>query len=196
MVHSHRILQDCLIKQHLHFIILFRLHFATDSIFVSLTRFHFDKGGHIPLHIVETPLQSECFANIRRFEHSIRLIQFVSGSRESIVYRFTDMLKVKFTVIEEPAFLFLVTQIGTGCQFDRIAPESFLHTRTVINFFFLCMNPFIQKKVGNVSQQQRACILNRLKAGKNIVCRMMPVVAETFGKGTDVKQVIRFENDK
>ncbi|GFH88759.1 hypothetical protein IMSAGC001_04204 [Bacteroides acidifaciens] len=148
------------------------------------------------MHIIEAPLESECLADIRRFEHRVCLVEFISGGVEGIVHRLTDMLEVQFAIVKELAFFLPVLQVGAGCQLDRIAPESFLHTSPVVHFFILRVNPFIEEKIGYISQQQGACIFNRLETGKVIICRMMPVVAETLGKGTDVNQVIRFENDK
>ena len=130
MIHPHRILQNCLIKQHLHLIILFRFHFSANRIFVSLSRFHFDERRHIALHIVEPPLQAERFTYIRRFEHGIRLVQFVAGGMKSIILP--------------------ITQVGTSSQFNRITPESFLHTFQIIHLPFR-MYPLIEEKVGYIS---------------------------------------------
>jgi len=55
--------------------ILFGFNFSFDDIFVGLTRFHFYKAAHIPLHIVETSLQAKSLAHIRRFQYGIFLIQ-------------------------------------------------------------------------------------------------------------------------
>ena len=133
MIHPHRILQNCLIKQHLHLIILFRFHFSANRIFVSLSRFHFDERRHIALHIVEPPLQAERFTYIRRFEHGIRLVQFVAGGMKSIIHRLTDMIKMEFAVIKELTFLLPITQVGTSSQFNRIT------------------YPLIEEKVGYIS---------------------------------------------
>ena len=112
---------------------------------------------------------------------------------KGIIDRFTNMIEVQFAVLKELAFFLFVTQIGTGSQLNRITPEGFLHTGTIIYVFTLCMNPFIQKKIGDISQQQRAGIFNGLKTGQEIIGRMMPVVTETLRQGADVKQIIRFE---
>ena len=152
MIHPHRVLQYCLIKKHLHLVVLFRFHLAADSVLVSFTRFHFDEGGHIPLHIIKATLQSERFADIRRFKHRIRLVQFVSGSMKSIIHRFADMLEMQFAIIKELTFLLSVPQIGASRQFDGIAAESLLHTSPIINILVRRMNPFIQKEIGNISQ--------------------------------------------
>ena len=146
-------MKDGLIEKHLHFIVFLGFHFAADGVFVGFAGFHFYEGRHIPLHIVETALQSERFADIRRFEHCICLVEFISGGMKGIIHRLTDMLKVQFAVVKELTFFLPVPQIGAGCQFDRITPEGFLHTSPVIDIFFvLCMNPFIQEKVGYISQ--------------------------------------------
>ena len=125
MIHPHRVLQYCLIKQHLHLVVLFRFHLAADSVLVSFTRFHFDEGGHIPLHIIKATLQPE---------------------------RFADMLEMQFAIIKELTFLLSVPQIGASRQFDGIAAESLLHTSPIINILVRRMNPFIQKEIGNISQ--------------------------------------------
>ena len=152
VIHSHRILQYRLIKQHLYLIILFRFYLAPDSILVRFTGFHFDKRRHIPLHIVKTSLKSECFANIRWFEHGICLVKLIAGCMKGVIYCFTNMIEVQFAVFKELAFFLLVSQIRAGGQFNRITPEGFLHTGTIVYLFTLCMNPFVQKKVGYISQ--------------------------------------------
>ena len=106
---------------------------------------------------------------------------------KGIIDRFTNMIEVQFTVLKELAFFLFVTQIGTGSQFNRITPENFLHTGTIIYIFTLRMNPFVQEKIGYISQQQRPGIFDRLKTGKKIIGRMMPVITETLCQRTDVK---------
>ena len=58
MFFPHGILQYRLIQQHLYPIVLFRFYLAPDSIFIRLTRFHFDERRHITLHIIQTSLQT------------------------------------------------------------------------------------------------------------------------------------------
>ena len=58
------------------------------------------------------------------------------------------------------------------------------------------MNPFIQKKIGNITQQQRTGIVRQLQPCQDIVGRMMAVVLETFSQRADVYQIIRLKYDK
>ena len=129
MVHSHRILQHSLIEQHLHLIVFFRLHLTTDGILVRLTGLHFNERGHIPLHVVQTPLQTQCFC-----------------------HRPVDIIEMALAIGKEFSFLLPVAQVGTCCQLDGIRTEGLLHACQIIGCL-LGMNPFVQKEVGNITQQ-------------------------------------------
>ena len=58
MFFPHGILQYRLIQQHLYPIVLFRFYLTPDSIFIRLTRFHFDERRHVTLHIIQASLQT------------------------------------------------------------------------------------------------------------------------------------------
>ena len=98
-----------------------------------------------------------------------------------------------FAVSKKFTFLFVVAQIGTGSQFNGIRTECFFHTRQIVRFS-LCMNPFIQKEIGYITQQKRTGIIGRLQSCQQVICRMMPILPETFCQRTDVEQIIRLQN--
>ena len=97
------------------------------------------------------------------------------------------------TIIEKGTLHISVAQIGTSSQFYGVSTESLFHARQVIGFV-LRMNPFIQKKVHNVTQQQRPGIPYRLETHQEIIGRMMSIIFKAFGQCTDVNQIIGFQN--
>ena len=96
---------------------------------------------------------------------------------------------------KELPFLRRLAQVLTGGQLQRIGAEGFLHARQVVGFV-LRMNPFVQKEIGDVTQQQRTRIVRRLEAGQDVVGRMVPVVLEAFGQRTDVDQIVGLQDDE
>ena len=58
------------------------------------------------------------------------------------------------------------------------------------------MDPFVKKKVGYVTEQQCLRVLLWTQTGKEVVGRMMTILPETFGQGTDVDEIVGFENDE
>ena len=152
MVHSHRILQDSLIEQHLYLIVFFRLHLAADGILVRLTGLHFNERGHIPLHVVQTPLQAQCFTDVRGFQHGISPIEFIAGCTECFCHRPADIVEMALAIGKEFGFLLPVAQVGTCCQLNGIRTEGLLHACQIIGCL-LSMNPLVQKEVGNITQQ-------------------------------------------
>ena len=195
MIHPHGIFQYRLIQQHLYLIILLRLHLAPDRILVSFARLHFYEGRHIALHIVQAALQSQSFTDIGRFQYGIRLIQFITGSTESLRHRLSDMVEVPFTISEEFLFLFFIQQISTRGQINGIGTERFLHTSQIVRFL-LGIDPLIQKKIGDVSKQQRTRIVRRLQACQQIIGRMMPVILKALCQRADIQQIVRFQYNK
>ena len=195
-VNAHAVFKDGHIKQHLHPIIFFRLNLALDGIFIRLTRLHFNERTHVTLHIVEATLNAQSLTNIRRLKYGIRLVKVVTRSQESFHHRLTDMFKMHSAVIEKRLFLLRVKQILASGQFNRILFKSLLHASHVIRLFIRRMYPFVQKKVGDVTQQQRTCIVYRHQPTHQIVGRMTSIIPIAFRQSANVYQIIRVKDDK
>ena len=71
------------------------------------------------------------------------------------------MLKVHPAILGKLFLFGRITKFGTSSQFDGILPERLLHTVYIVRFLLTCMYPFIQKKIGYISQQQRPGVINR-----------------------------------
>ena len=109
---------------------------------------------------------------------------------KSLDDRLADIHEMFLAVFKKLPFRFFASQIGASRQLQRIHAEGFLHACRIVHFP-LRMNPFVQKEVGDVTQQQRARILRLAQTGEDIIGGMMPEFPETFGQRTDVYQVIR-----
>ena len=96
---------------------------------------------------------------------------------------------------KELALLLAVEQVGTGREFDGIGAEGLLHAGQIVGSL-LGMNPFVQKEVGNVTQQQGAGVLGQLQAGQQVIGRMMAVLLETLRQRTDVYQIVGLEDEE
>ena len=152
-VYPHTILKDSHIEQHLHPIILLWFYFSSDSKFIRLARLHFNETAHVTLHVVKSSLYSQRFTNISGFQHRIRFIKLITRSQECLSHRFADMFEMHPAILKERCFIFCIKQFLANSQFNGILFESLLHTGYIIRFFLLGMNPFIQEKIGNVTQQ-------------------------------------------
>ena len=195
VIHPHGILQYGLVEQHLHTIVFLGFYLTADGIFVGLARLHLDERRHVALHVVEAALQPQRFTNVRRLQHGILPVESIPRCRKGILHRPTDIVEMQAAVGKELPFLRRITQLRTSRQLQRIGAESLLHACQIIGLV-LGMNPFVQEKVSNVTQQQRPRIVRWLKAGQDVIGGMMAILLETFGQRTDIDQVVGFENDE
>ena len=152
-VDAHTILKNSHIEKHLHPIVFLWFYLALDGILIRLARLHFNEAAHVTLHIVESPLDAQGFADIRRFQHSIQLVEIVPGSQESFRHRLPDMFEMHPAILEKSFLLFHILKLLANSQFNGILAECLLHARQIIGRFLSCINPFIQKQIGNVTQQ-------------------------------------------
>ena len=101
VIHPHGILQHCLVKCHLHAVVLLGLHPTPQGIFIGLTRLHLDESLHRALHVVKTSLQSQCFADVGGFEYGFALVQVNARFAEGVAHRLPDVKEVLLTVGKE-----------------------------------------------------------------------------------------------
>ena len=182
MINIHTIFQHSHIEEHLHPIVFFGFYSSFQCIFISLSGFHFNKSTHITLHIVQTTLNAQRLTNIRRFQNRIRLIQCIARLLECLLYRFLNMFKMHLAIIEERLFLVRHQQIFASSQLYGILSKSLLHASDIIRILNICMNPFIQKQIGNITQQQRSRIVYWNQTIHKIIGRVATIFLITFGQ--------------
>ena len=128
----HTELQYSHIKQHLHPIVFFGKDFVLVTIFIGLTRFHFDKATHITLHIVQPTLYAQGFTDVGGFKNSIALIEPIYSLIKGMLNRIAQMVEVHPAIVKESLFFQRIPQFLTSSQFYRILAESLLHGGTII----------------------------------------------------------------
>ena len=195
-VYPHTIFQYCHVKKHLYPIVLFWFQFPLHGIFICLPRLHFYETAHVALHIVQSSLNAQCLTNIRGFQYGIRFIQIVSRFQEGIINRLTNMFKMHLTIFKESCFFFFIQQFLTSRQFNGIPFEYFLHAIKIFRFLLACIYPFIQKKIGYITQQKRTSIIYRHQPTHDVIGRMTSIIPITFRQCTNVHQIVWLKNNK
>ncbi|MPM34400.1 hypothetical protein SDC9_80983 [bioreactor metagenome] len=108
-------------------------------------------------------MQPQSFTNIGRLEHSIFFVQVVTGRSKRIGHHAANVFKMHLAIIKELTLTLFVCQLTTSSQFNGVPAKRLFHAADVVNLS-IRMYPFIQKEVGDISQQQRPRIVYGLKS--------------------------------
>ena len=188
MIDAHRIFQHGLIEQHLHEIVLARQYMTGHRELVGFARLHLYKRMHVTLHIVETALNAQRFADVRGFEYGIGLVQLIARLTESDIYRLLDIAKVLLTILGQFTFLGGILQGGTGRDADRMLAKSLHHTFLINGSIFV--DPFVEEGIGNVTQNEGDGILGRGEPRHKVIGRMGAIVSIALSQRTGIQQII------
>ena len=173
---------------------LARLHASAQAVFVGFAGLHLDEGRSVALHVVQSSLQPQRFADVGGFKHGIVRLKPVAGGAEGFGHGVSYVVEVAAALAEEVALAFRLGQFGAGGQFQGIAAEGFLHAGGVVRGGVAGVYPFVEEQVGYVAHEQRSGVLRQREPRHEVVGRVVAVVFVAFGQRTDVYQVVRFEH--